>query len=158
MIVGWRVASTMRTEMVLDALEMARWSRGTHLEGLVAHSDAGSQGGFQRSSQHLSDGGVSEWESRISSGLRGRCETRCTRRGGRRSGGAIRCSDSGSGSPRGCRVRARRCRWECHPPLGVGGSVKLVGCAPSAWPQCPAVTCPSPNVRRSPSSRRRVAV
>jgi len=43
MIVGWRVASTMRTEMVLDALEMARWSRGTHLEGLVTHSDAGSQ-------------------------------------------------------------------------------------------------------------------
>ena len=42
-IVGWRVASNMRTEMVLDALEMARWSRGTSLEGLVAHSDAGSQ-------------------------------------------------------------------------------------------------------------------
>ena len=33
----------MRTEMVLDALEMARWSRGTRLEGLVAHSDARSQ-------------------------------------------------------------------------------------------------------------------
>jgi len=33
----------MRTDMVLDALEMARWSRGTILEGLVAHSDAGSQ-------------------------------------------------------------------------------------------------------------------
>jgi putative transposase len=43
MIVGWRVATHMRTEMVLDALEMARWSRGTKLEGLVAHSDAGSQ-------------------------------------------------------------------------------------------------------------------
>jgi putative transposase len=43
MIVGWRVASTMRTEMVLDALEMARWSRGTALEGLRCHSDAGSQ-------------------------------------------------------------------------------------------------------------------
>jgi putative transposase len=43
MIVGWRVAYTMRTEMVLDALEMARWSRGTRLEGLVTHSDAGSQ-------------------------------------------------------------------------------------------------------------------
>jgi putative transposase len=42
-IVGWRTASHMRTEMVLDALEMARWSRGTQLEGLVAHSDAGSQ-------------------------------------------------------------------------------------------------------------------
>jgi len=43
MIVGWRAAGHMRTPMVLDALEMARWSRGTRLEGLVAHSDAGSQ-------------------------------------------------------------------------------------------------------------------
>jgi transposase InsO family protein len=43
MIVGWRDAAHMRTEMVLDALEMARWARGTRLEGLVAHSDAGSQ-------------------------------------------------------------------------------------------------------------------
>ena len=42
-IVGWRVASHMRTQMVLDALEMARWSRGARLEGLVAHTDAGSQ-------------------------------------------------------------------------------------------------------------------
>jgi len=42
-IVGWRVAANMRTEMVLDALEMARWQRGTRLEGLVTHSDAGSQ-------------------------------------------------------------------------------------------------------------------
>ncbi|MDI3330327.1 MAG: IS3 family transposase [Micrococcus sp.] len=43
MIVGWRVASHMRTSMVLDAIEMARWSRGTRLEGLRCHSDAGSQ-------------------------------------------------------------------------------------------------------------------
>jgi putative transposase len=28
MIVGWRVAAHMRTDMVLDALEMARWHRG----------------------------------------------------------------------------------------------------------------------------------
>ena len=52
-IVGWRVASHMRTEMVLDALEMARRSRGgRRLVGLVAHSDAGSQAGLNRSSQH----------------------------------------------------------------------------------------------------------
>ena len=43
MIVGWRVAGHMRTEMVLDALEMARWQRGTRLEDLRCHSDAGSQ-------------------------------------------------------------------------------------------------------------------
>ena len=43
MIVGWRVASHMRTEMVLDAIEMARWSRGHHHGDLKCHSDAGSQ-------------------------------------------------------------------------------------------------------------------
>lgn len=43
MIVGWRCASHMRTDMVLDAIEMARWSRGTHHEDLRCHSDAGSQ-------------------------------------------------------------------------------------------------------------------
>ena len=42
-IVGWRVASHMRTQTVLDALEMARWSRGARLEGLITHADAGSQ-------------------------------------------------------------------------------------------------------------------
>ena len=42
-IVGWRVAPHMRTTMVLDAIEMARWSRGTTLTGLRCHSDAGSQ-------------------------------------------------------------------------------------------------------------------
>ncbi len=43
LIVGWRVASNMRTDMVLDALEMARRSRGSRrLVGLVTHSDAGS--------------------------------------------------------------------------------------------------------------------
>ena len=43
MIVGWRVASNMKTETVLDAIEMARWSRGKKLPGLRCHSDAGSQ-------------------------------------------------------------------------------------------------------------------
>ena len=43
MIVGWRVAGHMRTTMVLDAIEMARWSRGNTLAGLRCHSDAGSQ-------------------------------------------------------------------------------------------------------------------
>ena len=42
-IVGWRCASNMKTETVLDAIEMARWSRGKHLPELRCHSDAGSQ-------------------------------------------------------------------------------------------------------------------
>ena len=43
MIVGWRFASHMRTEMILDAIEMARWGRGTRHDDLRCHSDAGSQ-------------------------------------------------------------------------------------------------------------------
>jgi putative transposase len=43
LIVGWRSAASMRTELVLDALEMAIWRRASVLEGLVCHSDAGSQ-------------------------------------------------------------------------------------------------------------------
>jgi len=43
MIVGWRVAGHMRTPMVLDAIEMARWNRGLRHHGLRCHSDAGSQ-------------------------------------------------------------------------------------------------------------------
>lgn len=57
-IVGWRVASNMKTAMVLDALEMARWSRGTRLEGLVTHSDAGSQFTSVRYGERLAELGA----------------------------------------------------------------------------------------------------
>jgi putative transposase len=57
-IVGWRVASHMRTDMVLDALEMARWSRGTELEGLRCHSDAGSQFTSVRYGERLAELGA----------------------------------------------------------------------------------------------------
>jgi putative transposase len=46
-IVGWKADSTMKTPLVLDTLEMALWARDHHgqpvSEGLVLHSDAGSQ-------------------------------------------------------------------------------------------------------------------
>jgi putative transposase len=43
-IVGWKAAPSMHTALVLDALNMAAWTRrGVSLEGLVCHSDAGSQ-------------------------------------------------------------------------------------------------------------------
>ena len=58
MIVSWRVAAHMRTDMVLDALEMARWSRGARLAGLVAHSDAGSQFTSIRYGERLADLGA----------------------------------------------------------------------------------------------------
>jgi putative transposase len=52
MLVGWQLATHMRTELVLDALEMATGLRQPP-EGLIAHTDRGSQGGFKWSWQHL---------------------------------------------------------------------------------------------------------
>ena len=58
-IVGWRVASNMRTDMVLEALEMARRSRGNRrLVGLVTHSDAGSQFTSVRFTERLDEIGA----------------------------------------------------------------------------------------------------
>jgi putative transposase len=58
-IVGWRVAANMKTEMVLDALEMARRSRGNRrLVGLVTHSDAGSQFTSVRFTERLEEIGA----------------------------------------------------------------------------------------------------
>jgi transposase InsO family protein len=58
MIVGWRVAGHMRTSMVLDALEMARWSRGARLPDLRCHSDAGSQFTSVRYGERLAEIGA----------------------------------------------------------------------------------------------------
>jgi putative transposase len=58
MIVGWRVAGHMRTDMVLDAIEMARWSRGTQLIGLRCHSDAGAQFTSLRYGERLAEIGA----------------------------------------------------------------------------------------------------
>ncbi len=58
MIVGWRVASHMRTEMVLDAIEMARCSRGARHEDLRCHSDAGSQFASIRYGERLAEIGA----------------------------------------------------------------------------------------------------
>ncbi len=41
MIVGWRVATSMTTDLVLDTLEMALWRRDERVAGVICHSDAG---------------------------------------------------------------------------------------------------------------------
>jgi putative transposase len=50
-VVGWSMSASMTAQLVADALLMAVWRRGKP-EALMHHSDRGSQGGFNRSSQH----------------------------------------------------------------------------------------------------------
>ena len=42
-IVGWQISRSLRSDLALDALEQALWSRQGPLDGLVHHSDRGVQ-------------------------------------------------------------------------------------------------------------------
>lgn len=58
-IVGWRVTSHLRTDLALDALEMAIWARSdAGLDELVHHSDRGVQYLSVRYTQRLADAGA----------------------------------------------------------------------------------------------------
>jgi len=71
MIVGWQLANHLRTDLVLDALEMALWRRDLTYGDLTHHSDRGCQGGFRWSSQHLDLGGVHGQASWVDEGVDG---------------------------------------------------------------------------------------
>lgn len=97
-IVAWHVATTKQTDLVMVPLRMALWHRDregrpTVAGELIHHSDAGSQGGINWSSQHLDHGGVPRWQRWtgagrpamrpkvcVGSGVRiGHCARRCVR-------------------------------------------------------------------------------
>ena len=142
-IVEWCWASRCRTICAPRSS-----SRRSSNEGGRAVGSSGSErcstptgavkAGFQRSSQHLSDGGVARWVSAGNRGLHGRCEGRCARRDDRRAGKEARSRRSGPRSPKVLRARTRRSRSEWHPQLARGGSVRLAGCDLSASPRCRA--------------------
>jgi len=52
-IVGWQASTSLRSDLALDALEMAIYARNkSGLAGLIHHNDRGVQGEFNRLSQH----------------------------------------------------------------------------------------------------------
>jgi putative transposase len=57
-IVGWRVSCSLRTDLALDALEMAIFSRGGNVPGLVHHSDRGVQYLAIRYTERLAEAGI----------------------------------------------------------------------------------------------------
>jgi transposase InsO family protein len=56
-IVGWRVSSSLRSDLALDALEQALWARQPD-EGLVHHSDRGTQYLSIRYTERLAEAGI----------------------------------------------------------------------------------------------------
>jgi len=57
-IVGWQAASHVRTDLALDALEMALWQRKGAGEGLIHHSDRGGQYLAIRYTERLEEAGI----------------------------------------------------------------------------------------------------
>jgi len=60
-ILGWRWGSSMTTQLVLDALEQAVWTRqrtGSPLDSVVAHTDRGSQYVSIRYTERLAEAGI----------------------------------------------------------------------------------------------------
>ncbi|MDZ5446384.1 IS3 family transposase [Micromonospora sp. 4G57] len=61
MVVGWQVATSLYTDLALDALQMAIWRRqaeGADLTGLIHHSDRGVQYRAIRCTQRLAEAGA----------------------------------------------------------------------------------------------------
>jgi transposase InsO family protein len=56
-IIGWRVARSMHTDLVLDALEQALWAR-SNSKGVIHHSDRGCQYLSIRYTERLKEAGV----------------------------------------------------------------------------------------------------
>ena len=92
-IVGWRTASSMPTELPLDALEMALWVRaraGEEVDGVVHHSDAGSQYTAIRYSNRLADVGAvasigsigDSFDNALAESVIGLYKTECVRHDG----------------------------------------------------------------------------
>ena len=60
-VVGWQLSKSLRTDLALDALEMAIWTRtrdGHDVTGLTHHSDKGVQYVAIRYTQRLAEAGV----------------------------------------------------------------------------------------------------
>ncbi len=105
-IIGWSIAARQDSDLVVSALSMAVARRQPEKGKTVLHSDHGTQGGFNRSSQHLDHGSV-RWDVggsscrsrrrvRGGSGRRiGLCGRRCAPRAGRSP--LVRCSGSSGG-------------------------------------------------------------
>jgi transposase InsO family protein len=127
-ILGWRASTSMRTELVLDAIEQAIWTRQrdgvTNLAGLTHHHDNGSQGEFNGPSQHL-DQEVLRWLMDRGRSRRGSIGGRSLRRGGRRWLGARTGSGSGRPSLGVPRPRMRVSKRACLDRSGSVGSVTL---------------------------------
>ena len=89
-IVGRQTSTSLRTDLALDALEMAIWRRRGELEGLVHHSDRGAQYLAIRYTERLAEAGAvtsvgsrgDSYDNALAETIIGLYKTELIRRGG----------------------------------------------------------------------------
>ncbi|WP_327365034.1 IS3 family transposase [Streptomyces sp. NBC_01217] len=108
-LLGYAMDARHDAELVVASLNMAAATRGGDVKGVILHSDRGSEGGFNWSSQRLDHGGARWGETRRrcrsclrvrdGSGRRiGRWDRRCVRQADRSR--LVRCSGTSGGGSR----------------------------------------------------------
>ena len=145
-VVGWSMATHLRTSLVLDAFEMALMQRQP--DGVIHHSDKGGQGEFKPSSQHLKE--MLRWRQ---AGAEGRIEPfvhGCVHQAVRRWDAASIGRGSGKRSLEVC--RARRPPWQrvCPPLSGRAGFANVVAWHPSNFVPSRGAISRSLSEKRSP--------
>ena len=155
-VVGWSMAGHLRTELILDALEMAI-ARRRPGEGLIHHSDRGTQGGIQPIVATPRDEGGPRWASASATRRSVRCGVRSGRLAGHRQRGVRTGSGSGRRSLVARPARLRQVRPGWHPRSDRDGSATLAGCHPSVWLRCRSAICRSLSGKRSRSCTRNIS-
>lgn len=125
-IVGWQLSDHLRAEFVLDALEMALWSREVQAGSLVAHSDRGSQTGLNRSDPSAMRS-ITRWPSRSTAPTSGSSSSK----GGGRPGAS----------------------WSSRPSSGSAGTTTYAFTVRSGTFPLPSTRPSGVAIRRSLSSR-----
>jgi len=129
-LVGWQASRSLRTDLALDALEMAIWRRQAQLEGLVHHSDrAANICPFATPNAWLRPARSPRWAP---------AATPMTTRWPRRSSGCTRPSWSAGAAPGRASTRSSTPPWS-----GSTGSITAGSWSPSAMSRRPSSRPPT---------------
>ena len=145
-VVGWSMETHLRTDLVLQALNMALQQRKP--DSVIHHSDQGTQGGFKRSSQHLKKEEELRWRQASADGRIELYVRRCVHPVVPRWDAGSIGRGSGRKSLEGCRARSRRWQPACLPLLARAGFANVVACHLSVFVLCRGATYRSSSEKR----------
>jgi putative transposase len=123
-LLGYALGEHHDAGLVSAALQMAVAARGGDVGGVIFHSDRGSEGGLNRSSQHLHDGG-GMWQRDLDRRSFAGIGARSRHRDGRPWRSAMIGSDSGRRSREGPAASTRPSRSACRKRSVPGGFATL---------------------------------